>query len=186
MLAHTSLIVSLHGGMGKGALWEPLTRVLIPFISTPPSKPNQLPKASPSNTTTLRVSFQHIILERTHTAYSMHSVAKLNPTLCDPMNRSPPDSSVHPLCKEYQSGLPFPPPGHLPHPGIEPMLRHWQADSLSLSHLGSPPVYSSGFWVFDPFFNYVFSSLLSFNSFLCILDNRALSGKCFANISSSL
>ena len=119
MLAHTSLTVSSHSGMGEGALWGPLTRALIPFINTPPSKPNQLPKASPSNTTTLRVSFQHIILERTRSAYCTCSAAKLSPTLCDPMNRSPPDSSVHPLCQEYRSGLPFPPPGHLPHSGTE-------------------------------------------------------------------
>ena len=49
-----------------------------------------------------------------------------------------------PLCmkffrQEYWSGLPFP-PGDLPNPGIEPaypVLLHWQADSLLLSHLGS-------------------------------------------------
>ena len=28
-----------------------------------------------------------------------------------------------------------------PRPGIEPMLLHWQADSLPLSHLGSPALY---------------------------------------------
>ena len=35
--------------------------------------------------------------------------------------------------QEYWSGLPFPPPGDLPHQGIEPAslcLLHWQADSL--------------------------------------------------------
>ena len=32
--------------------------------------------------------------------------------------------------QEYWSGLPFPPPGNLPDPGIEPHLLHWQADSL--------------------------------------------------------
>ena len=40
--------------------------------------------------------------------------------------------------QEYSSGLPFPPPGDLPYPGIKPTLLHWQADSLPLSHLGSP------------------------------------------------
>ena len=104
---------------GRGSSLGTLDRALIPFINTPPSKPNQLPKASPSNTTTLRVSFQHIILERTRPAYRTCSVAKLSPTLCDRMNHSPPDSSVHPLCQEYWSGLPFPPPGHLPHSGIK-------------------------------------------------------------------
>ena len=43
--------------------------------------------------------------------------------------------------QEYWSGLPFPPPGHLPDPGIEPCLLcllYWQAGSLPLHHLGSP------------------------------------------------
>ena len=42
------------------------------------------------------------------------------PTLCDPMACSLPDSSVHGILQtRVLSGLPFPPPGHLPHPGIE-------------------------------------------------------------------
>ena len=40
--------------------------------------------------------------------------------------------------QEYWSGLPCPPPQDLPNPGTEPMSPTWQADSLSLSHLGSP------------------------------------------------
>ena len=40
--------------------------------------------------------------------------------------------------QEYWSGLPFPSPGDLPHPGTETHLLHWQVDSLPLSHLGSP------------------------------------------------
>ena len=32
--------------------------------------------------------------------------------------------------QEYWSGLPFPPPGDLPHPGIEPGSPALQADSL--------------------------------------------------------
>ena len=36
--------------------------------------------------------------------------------------------------QEYWSGLPFSSPGDLPDPRIKPL----QADSLSLSHLGSP------------------------------------------------
>ena len=34
------------------------------------------------------------------------------------------------LRQEYWSGLPFPSPGHLPDPGIEPMSPALQADSL--------------------------------------------------------
>jgi len=45
---------------------------------------------------------------------------------------------LHPLILATvlgRSGLPFPSPGNLPNPGIEPTSA-WQADSLPLSHLG--------------------------------------------------
>ena len=42
-------------------------------------------------------------------------------TLCDPMDSSPPGSSVHGISRQgYWSGLPCPSPGDLPNPGIEP------------------------------------------------------------------
>ena len=42
-------------------------------------------------------------------------------TLCDPMDCSPPGSSVHGILQARMwSGLPFPPPGDLANPGIEP------------------------------------------------------------------
>ena len=43
--------------------------------------------------------------------------------------------------QEYWNGLPFPPPGDLPNPGIEstsPASPALQADSLPLSHWGNP------------------------------------------------
>ena len=41
--------------------------------------------------------------------------------------------------QEYWSGLPSPPPGDLPDPGIHLLyLLHWQVGSLPLAHLGSP------------------------------------------------
>ena len=40
--------------------------------------------------------------------------------------------------QEYWSGLPFPSPGNLPNPGIELESSALQADSLPLSHQGSP------------------------------------------------
>ena len=44
------------------------------------------------------------------------------PALCDPMDCSPPGSSVHGISQaKYWSGLPFPSPRDLPNPGIEPM-----------------------------------------------------------------
>ena len=50
----------------------------------------------------------------------MGSVAQLCPTLCNPKDCSPPGSSVQGSRQEYWSGFPFPPPGDLPDPGIEP------------------------------------------------------------------
>ena len=40
--------------------------------------------------------------------------------------------------QEYWSALPFPPPGDLPNPGMEPESPAWQVDSLPLSHQESP------------------------------------------------
>ena len=39
--------------------------------------------------------------------------------------------------REYWDGLPCPPPGDLPEPGVEPMSPILQAESLLLSHHGS-------------------------------------------------
>ena len=51
---------------------------------------------------------------------SLH--APFCPTHCDPMDYNPPGSSVLGIFQEeYWNGLPFPPLGHLPDPGLEPM-----------------------------------------------------------------
>ena len=42
--------------------------------------------------------------------------------------------------QEYCSGLPFPSPGDLPDPGIEPGSPEFQAVTLTLSHQGSPEI----------------------------------------------
>ena len=64
------------------------------------------------------------------------------PTLFDPMDCSPPGSSVHGILhEEYWSGLPGPPPSDLPHPGSNlcPLwLLHWQTGSLPLAPPGKP------------------------------------------------
>ena len=70
------------------------------------------------------------------------SVAQSCETLCDPMDCSPPGSSVHAIFRqEYWSGLPFPPPGDLPDPRIEPATPASPElagrSPLSLCHLGS-------------------------------------------------
>ena len=69
-------------------------------------------------------------------------VTELCPTL-DSSDCSPPGSSVHGYFpkQEYCSGLPVPPPGDLPGPGIKPAslaAPALQADSLPLSHWQSP------------------------------------------------
>ena len=48
-----------------------------------------------------------------------HACVELCPTLCDPMDCSPPDFSVR------GSGLPFPSSGDLPDPGMEPASLAW-------------------------------------------------------------
>ena len=49
----------------------------------------------------------------------------------------------HPLSmgvsrQEHWNGLPWPPPGDLPDPDLEPVSPAWQADSSLLNHLGTP------------------------------------------------
>ena len=54
--------------------------------------------------------------------------------------------------QEYWSGLPFPPPGDLPNPGIKPespVSSASQADSVPLSHLGSPTYTHTDMYTFD-------------------------------------
>ena len=82
---------------------------------------------------------KHLILNHlcVHTK-SLH----LCPTPCDPKGYSPPGSSVMGFSgQEYWSGLPCPPPGDLPDPGIQRglwCLLHWQAGSLPLAPPGKP------------------------------------------------
>ena len=66
-------------------------------------------------------------------------VAQSCPTLCDPMDCSPPASCPWGFSRqEYWSGLPCPPPGDLPNPGIEPRSPALQADSLPSEPPGKP------------------------------------------------
>ena len=49
-------------------------------------------------------------------------VAQSCPTVCNPVDRSPPGSSAIGFPRqEYWSGFPFPPPEHFPNSGIQPM-----------------------------------------------------------------
>ena len=58
-------------------------------------------------------------------------------TLCDPVDCNLPGSR-----QEYWSGLPFPSPGDLPDPRIEPWSPALQADALTSEPPGKPPGHS--------------------------------------------
>ena len=64
-------------------------------------------------------------------------VSQLCPTLCDPMDCSSPVSSVHGIF-QARMGCHFLLQGTFLTQGSNLRLLHWQADSLPLSHVGSP------------------------------------------------
>jgi len=67
-----------------------------------------------------KIATNHTVICRTSYLNShYHICAQSCLTLCEHMNCSSPGSFVHGIF--YRSGLPFPPPGDLPDPGIEPM-----------------------------------------------------------------
>ena len=66
-------------------------------------------------------------------------VSQLCLTLCDPMNCSPPGSSVHEtLQARILEWVAVAPPGDLPNPGIEPRSPSLYADSLPSEPPGKP------------------------------------------------
>ena len=71
------------------------------------------------------------------------------PTLCNPVNCSPSSSSLS--RQEYSNGLPFPPLGNLPHPGIKPTSPAF-------------PALEGGFFTAEPFYTYTGNSVCKINS----------------------
>ena len=70
-------------------------------------------------------------------------VVQSYPTLCDPMDCSPPDSSSTGFSsREYWSGLPFPSPGDLPDPRNEPTSSALAGRFFTSVPLGKPTLYS--------------------------------------------
>ena len=70
---------------------------------------------------------------------SESEVAQSCPTLCDPVDCSPPGSSIHVILQaRILGGLPFPSQGDLPDPGIEPRSPASQADALTSEPPGKP------------------------------------------------
>ena len=55
-----------------------------------------------------------------HFCMYVHAKSQLCPILCKSMDCCPPGSSMGFSRQEYWSGLPCPPPGDLPDPGMEP------------------------------------------------------------------
>ena len=69
------------------------------------------------------------------------SVAQSCPTLCDPLDCSPPGSSVCGISQaRIQEWLPFPPPGDLPDPGTEPASPALAGRFFSTAPPGKPQV----------------------------------------------
>ena len=92
----------------------------------------------------------HVKLSQTsqcfiHIFWSIQSESEVTQsclTLCDPWtvaHQAP--SSMGFSRQEYWSGLPFPSPGDLPDPGIEPRSPTLQADALTSAPPGKPGVY---------------------------------------------
>ena len=70
---------------------------------------------------------------------SESEVTQSCPTLCDPVDCSPPGSPVHGILQARTlAWLPFPSPGDLPDPGIKPRSPALQADALTPEPPGKP------------------------------------------------
>ena len=82
---------------------------------------------------------QHSRLTSVSRTDSENEVAQSCPTLCDPWtvaHQAPPSMGFS--RQECWSGLPFPSPGDLPNPGIEPRSPALEADALTFEPPGKP------------------------------------------------
>ena len=87
--------------------------------------------------------------------------------------------------QEYWSGLPCPPPGHLPDTGIEPMSPWLQADSFLLSHLVLRVVLQKNLVaVAEMFEKYVGLQLCKLKLLIRSIDNynKTLINDCFVSV----
>ena len=78
------------------------------------------------------------VLRCSYVGYIVKSLScvRLFETLWTVAHQAPP--SIGFSRQEYWSGLPFPSPGDLPNPGIEPRSPAWQADALTSEPPGKP------------------------------------------------
>ena len=72
--------------------------------------------------------------------------------------------------QEYWSELPCPFPGDLPDPGISPRSPPLQADSISLSHQGSPTLSFTHILIYHPFFNKIGIIYTELSNFLFLFS----------------
>ena len=80
---------------------------------------------------------------------SESEVAQSCPTLCNPLDAHQALPSMGFSRQEYWSGLPFPSPGDLPNPGIEPRSPALQTDALPSEPLGKPKLQFLVLWWFS-------------------------------------
>ena len=101
--------------------------------------------------------------------YSSVLVTQSSLTLCDPIDCSPSGSSVHGI---LWSGLPCPPPGDLPNPGIKSWSSPLQADSLPFEPSGKPILLTGRYvCIFQAliFFSFSFRWLALLEIQICII-----------------
>ena len=95
--------------------------------------------------------------------FTLRSVAKLHPTLCNPLDSSPPGSSVHGIFQSriLEVSCHFLLQGIFPTQGSKPHLLHWQVGSLAGSHWG---------WQFSTFEDK--ETIFSFHLFYSFILNQ--------------
>ena len=106
-------------------------------------------------------------------------------TLCDPHGLQP----IRLLCpwgfsrQEYQSGLPYPPPGDLPNPGIKPRSSTLQVDFLP-SEPARKPTHASSFYLWKLLDRDNFLPLPNDNKLLLCIYAESLGLKMFFSLPS--
>ena len=69
----------------------------------------------------LSLVIAEILIAQAYTRYMHAKSLQSCPTLCNPMDCSPPGSCIHGILQaRILNGLSCPPPGDLPNPGMEP------------------------------------------------------------------
>ena len=103
--------------------------------------------------------------------YVLRLVTQRCPTLCNPMDCSPPGSSIHRDSPGKNTGVGCHalPQGISPTQGLNPGLPHCRQTLYQMSYKGSPRILE---WVWDHFLNFSFCyfivSVQKCNRFLCI------------------